>query len=153
MVCTIIEKVDEKATQINLDQSKAFDWVYHSFLKVVLSAAGFRPHFCKWIHLLYASPGVMVEVNRVRSKPFTLTRSIHQGCPLLPILYVLALEPFLSKLKSELGPTWPHITWLHWDSQVHSLHWRCQHACYKQCQDGWGEQRNRKVQSCDGGQD
>ena len=42
----------------------------------------------------------MVEVNGVRSEPFTLTRSIRQDCPLSPMLYILALEPFLPKLKA-----------------------------------------------------
>ena len=42
----------------------------------------------------------MVEVNGVRSEPFTLTRLIRQGCPLSPMLYILALEPFLRKLKA-----------------------------------------------------
>ena len=42
----------------------------------------------------------MVEVNGVRSEPFTLTRSIRQGCPLLAMLNILALEPFLRKLKA-----------------------------------------------------
>ena len=42
----------------------------------------------------------MVEVNGVRSEPFTLTRSIRQGCPLSPMLNILALEPFLRKLKA-----------------------------------------------------
>ena len=41
-----------------------------------------------------------MEVNGVRSEPFTLTRSIRQGCPLSPMLYILALEPFLRKLKA-----------------------------------------------------
>ena len=40
-----------------------------------------------------------MEVNGVRSEPFTLTRSIRQGSPLSPMLYILALEPFLRKLK------------------------------------------------------
>lgn len=44
----------------------------------------------------------MVEVNMVRSKHFMLFRAIHQGCPLLPMLYVLALEPFLHKLRVSL---------------------------------------------------
>ena len=42
----------------------------------------------------------MVEVNGVRSEPFILTRSIRQGCPLSPMLYILALEPFLRRLKA-----------------------------------------------------
>ena len=65
-----------------------------------MSSAGFGVDFRTWIRLLYASPGVMVEVNGVRSEPFTLTRSIRQGCPLSPMLYILALEPFLRRLKA-----------------------------------------------------
>lgn len=38
---------------------------------------------------------VSVEVNGVRSKPLILSRSICQGCPLSPMLYILALEPVL----------------------------------------------------------
>ena len=52
----------------------------------------------------------MVEVNGVRSEPFTLTRSIRQGGPLSPMLYILALELFLCKLKANPalhGPTLP----------------------------------------------
>ena len=97
---TIVEKVDRNAALINLDQSKAFDRVDHGFLEAVLSSAGFGLHFRSWIRLLYASPGIMVAVNGVRSEPFTLTRSIRQGCPLSPMLYILALEPFLRKLKA-----------------------------------------------------
>ena len=100
LVRTILEKVDDKAALINLDQSKAFDRVDHGFLEAVLSAAGFGVNFRSWIRLLYASPGVMVEVNGVRSKAFILSRSIRQGCPLSPMLYILALEPFLCKLRA-----------------------------------------------------
>ena len=49
LVCMIVEKVDENAALINLDQSKAFDRVDHSFLESVLSAAGFGLHFHTWI--------------------------------------------------------------------------------------------------------
>ena len=107
LVRTIVEKVDGNAALINLYQSKAFDRVDHAFLGAVLPVAGFGLHFRSWIRLLYASPGVVVEVNGVRSVPFTLTRSIRQGCPLSPIL---ALEPFLRKLKANpalLGLTLP----------------------------------------------
>ena len=100
LVRMIVEKVDGNAALINLDQSKAFDRVDHAFLEAVLSSAGFGVDFRTWIRLLYASPGVMVEVNGVRSEPFTLTRSIRQGCPLSPMLYILALELFLHRKKA-----------------------------------------------------
>ena len=95
LVHTIVEKVDGNAALINLDQSKAFDRVDHAFLEAVLSAAGFGVDFRTWIRLLYASPGVVVEVNGVRSEPFTLTRSIRQGCPLSPFLRKLKANPAL----------------------------------------------------------
>ncbi|CAE1328699.1 unnamed protein product [Acanthosepion pharaonis] len=100
MVRLILEQVDSEAALINLDQSKAFDRVDHRFLEAVLSAAGFGADFRSWIRLLYATSGALVEVNGVRSEPFVLSRSIRQGCPLSPLLYVLALEPFLRKLKA-----------------------------------------------------
>ena len=64
IVRTIIEKIHGNATLINLDQSKTFDRVDHAFLETVLSAVGFRFHFRSWIHFLYTSPRVMVEMNR-----------------------------------------------------------------------------------------
>ena len=89
----------------------------------------------------------MVEVKGVRLRPFSLTCLIYQGCQLLLMLYIFALEPFLSKVKGKPAPILPHVIWLHWGS----LCWQCQHASYKQCQGDWGEQRNRKAQSCDRG--
>ena len=65
-----------------------------------MSAAGFGPHFHSWIHLLNAYHRVMVEVNGVRSKLFTLTCLIHQSCPRSLMLYILALESFLHELKA-----------------------------------------------------
>lgn len=53
----------------------------------VLSVVRFKLDF----HLLYVTTRAMVEVNRVRSKPFIWSRSI---------LYVLVLEPFLHELKA-----------------------------------------------------
>ena len=43
--------------------------------------------------------GVVVEMNGVISNLFALSRSIRQDCPLLLMLYILALEPFLCKLR------------------------------------------------------
>ena len=91
-------------TLINLDQSKTFDRVNHTFLEAVLSAAGFGLHFRTWIRLLYASPGVMEEMNGLRSEPFTLTQSIPQGCLLSPCVRALSAQA-----KGEPSPTRPHL--------------------------------------------
>ena len=92
-------KDDTEAALINLDQSKAFDRVDHRFLAAVLETAGFKPEFRKWISILYHNPQAVVQVNRRRSGAFAIERSVRQGCPLSPLLYVLALEPLLRRLR------------------------------------------------------
>ena len=99
MVFTIIEKVDCNAALINLDESNRFDRMNHGFHELVLSAASFGVHFRGWIHLLYASSEVVVEVTVERANPFTLTRSIRQDYPLSLMLYVLTLELFLRRFR------------------------------------------------------
>ena len=100
MVCMSREKVDRNSTLINLYPSNGLYRVDHSFLDDALSVAGLGHHFCSWIRLPYASLGVLVEVNAVWSKLFTLTGSIRQVSHLLPAQYVLALEPFLRRLRT-----------------------------------------------------
>ena len=92
-------KDDTKAALINLDQSKAFDRVHHLFLAAVLETAGFKPEFRKWISILYHNPQAVVQVNGRCSGAFAIERSVRQGCPLSPLLYVLALEPLLRRLR------------------------------------------------------
>jgi len=92
-------KDDQCAALISLDQSKAFDRVDHRFLEAVLETAGFQPEFRKWIGIMYQSPTAVVQVNGKRSGVFPIERSVRQGCPLSPLLYVLALEPLLRRLR------------------------------------------------------
>ena len=101
LVRQILEGIedDTEAVLINLDQSKAFDRVDHRFLATVLEIAGFEPEFHKWITMLYHNPQAVVQVNGRRSR--AIERSVRQGCPLYPLLYVLALEPLLRRLRDE----------------------------------------------------
>ena len=92
---------DQNAALVSLDQSKAFDRVDHRYLFKVLDAAGFHPGFCSWIRLFYQSPNTVVQVNGKRSAPFPVSRSVRQGCPLSPLLFVLTLEPFLRRLRDQ----------------------------------------------------
>ena len=92
---------DTEASLISLDQSKAFDRVDHRFLATVLETAGFKPEFRRGISMMYHNPQAVVQVNGRRSGTITIERSLRQGCPLSPLLYVLALEPLLCRLKDE----------------------------------------------------
>ena len=94
-------KDDTEAALISLDQSKAFDRVDHRFLATVLETAGFEPGFRRWISMMYHNPQAVVQVNGRRSRVFAIERSVRPGCPLSPLLYVLALEPLLRRLRDE----------------------------------------------------
>ena len=105
LVRQIIEgiKDDTKAALIYLDQSKAFDRVDHRFLAAVLETAGFKQEFHRWISILYHNPQAVVQVNGRCSGAFAIEWSVQQGYPLSPLLYVLALEPLLRRLRDGGG--------------------------------------------------
>ena len=52
---------------------------------------------------MYHNPQAVVQVNGRRSRAFAIERSVRQGNPLSFLLYVLALEPLLRRLRDEGG--------------------------------------------------
>ena len=103
LVYEILERLEDstEGVLINLYQSKAFDRVDHRFLATVLETMGFKMEFCIWISMMYHNPQAVVQVNRKRSEAFVIEWSVQQGCPLSPLLYVLALEPLLQRLRNK----------------------------------------------------
>ena len=109
----IIDNINEDNSQglvLSLDQEKAFDRVDHVYLLDVLTHYGLNDNFIKWIKILYTDISSAIIVNNHISNPFKITRSVRQGCPLSPLLYVLALEPVLIHIRKDrqvLGCTIP----------------------------------------------
>ena len=50
---------------------------------------------------MYHNPQAVVQVNGRRSWTIAIERSVRQGCHLSPLLYVLALEHLLHRLRDE----------------------------------------------------
>ena len=88
-IIDLVNKNDDQAALILLDQEKAFDRVEHDFLYKTMSAFGFGDGFISWIKILYSNASTRVKVNGHYTDAIPLTRGLRQGCPLSPSLYVI----------------------------------------------------------------
>ena len=86
---------------LSTDQEKAFDRVDHSYMLLVLKHFGFSDDFIRWISIIYNDISSAVIVNNHVSTTFPVKRSVRQGCPLSPLIYVLCLEPLLKAIRND----------------------------------------------------
>lgn len=75
-----------------LDIEKEYDRVEWPFLKTTLEAFGFPPMFCGMVDTLLEDVVAQFDVNRSHIEVFELERSIRQGFPLAPDLFVIAFD-------------------------------------------------------------
>uniref|UniRef100_A0A8C5M7Y9 Reverse transcriptase domain-containing protein n=1 Tax=Leptobrachium leishanense TaxID=445787 RepID=A0A8C5M7Y9_9ANUR len=93
---------------LSTDAEKAFDRVNWDFFIRNTRIYRSRPTFM----CLYINPTARVCVNGMYTAPFGIRNGTRQGCPLSPLLFTLALEPFLAAVRGSpdiqglrVGPT------------------------------------------------
>jgi len=59
---------------------------------MALSKLGFSDTCVRWVGSLYQLASSAIKVNGVTGLDFQLARSVRQGCPLAPYLYILATD-------------------------------------------------------------
>lgn len=57
--------------------------------------------FITWVKLLYQAPTARFRNSDTLFAPFRLRRGTRQGCPLLPLLFVVALEQLAEAIQSD----------------------------------------------------
>ena len=75
-----------------LDFEKAYDRVNWTFLRQSMTRMGFHSTWINQVMSLNENASASVIVNGEQSKSFTLQRSVRQGCPLAPYLFLLTVD-------------------------------------------------------------
>jgi hypothetical protein len=84
-----------------LDFEKAFDKIEWGFLFETLAKLGFASQWIHWVRSLYHSASSAIKLNGVVGNSFPLARSIKQGCPLAPYLFIMAIDVLSHMLKDQ----------------------------------------------------
>ena len=94
---------------VAIDFKKAFDSVSHEYLFDLLTNFNIPEYYIQAVKTLMQDGQSCVNNDGAITENFPLGRSCRQGDPLAPYLFILAIEPLLRRLKSELagvqGPT------------------------------------------------
>ncbi|WVZ49014.1 hypothetical protein U9M48_000396 [Paspalum notatum var. saurae] len=90
---------------LKLDIAKAFDTVRWDYLLEVLQQMGFTQRWWAWVSILLRTANSVVMLNGVRGRFFQHGRGLRQGDPLLPLLFIIAIDPLqkLFNIASEQG--------------------------------------------------
>ena len=93
-----------RAALIFLDFGAAFPSLSHDFLWLVLEAIGVPPPVLSAIRELYRHNRHWMRFGGACLEVFTITSGVKQGCPLSPLLFVIAIDPFLRALEKSISP-------------------------------------------------
>jgi hypothetical protein len=86
------EESNQDLVLLLLDFEKAFDRIEWNFLFEALAKIGFCSKWIRWVSSLYTSASSTIKLNGVEGSAFPFTRSMRQGCPLSPYLFILATD-------------------------------------------------------------
>jgi hypothetical protein len=84
---------------IKLDITKAFDSVSWDYLLDLMVHLGFGPKWREWISIVLATSSSCILLNGVPGRYIKHERGLRQGDPLLPLLFILAIDPLQKILQ------------------------------------------------------
>ena len=75
-----------------IEFGKAFDSIEWNFIKRSLELFNLGPFLRRWFSILYNNSETAVMNAGYMTDYFTLSRGVHQECPLIPFLFILSAE-------------------------------------------------------------
>jgi hypothetical protein len=100
----LANSLEHRAALIFLDFGAAFPSLSHTFLWMVLEHVGFPAVVIAAIKKLYRHNRHWIRFGGACVEAFTIMSGVKQGCPLSPLLFVIATDPFLRALEAAIAP-------------------------------------------------
>lgn len=101
-IADVIREIDDVIEQekvlksnsilLSIDYKKAFDSISVALINETLKVYGFGENFCSWILTLMQDRKACVKNGGYVSTYFNMERGVRQGCPISPMLFILAVE-------------------------------------------------------------
>ena len=89
---------------LQIDTRKAFDSIDHPFIFALLHHIGLPPWFALVVRFLLTNVFVSPVVSAHTNVLIPIGRGVKQGCPLSPLLFVLAYDPLLWRIDALRHP-------------------------------------------------
>ena len=93
---------DSKGALVLVDLQAAFPSLSHDYLFAVLERQGIPRDFVNSIKMFYTNNFHNLKLDGDSSPAFEVRSGVRQGCPMSPVLFALALDPFLDHLCRQL---------------------------------------------------
>ena len=87
---------------LKLDVLKAFDMLEWPFLLSLLERISFGPKFRGFLQATQATASSAIRINGKLSNYFANRRLVRQGCPLSPLLFIIAMDALNQMLQKSL---------------------------------------------------
>ena len=100
-VMTYAESNNLPGILLFIDFRKAFDTIEWDFIQKSIEMFNFGPNIRKWISILYTNVEIGVMNEGFMTNYFRVSRGVRQGCPLSPLLFVLAVELLGLKIRQD----------------------------------------------------
>lgn len=86
------EATGEEHILLKLDVCKAFDRLEWPFILASIEKAGLKGTLSAFLRAGFSSPSSDILLNGRPTEAFRLCRSVRQGCPLSPLVFILAFD-------------------------------------------------------------
>ena len=96
------EGVEEKIDRylFLLDTAKAFDSIDHKWITLMLAKTKFPQWFQSFVKAALSEVRVAPFFGKSVTEWIPIERGVKQGCPLSPLLFIIAYDPLLHRLRS-----------------------------------------------------